>query len=77
LQLHENPSTLAAEPLPAKANRTKRLIAGDERKFPLGVLPRTAIKSVTGVTNGLGAIFYDSHHETLFSGAFQQQLAGS
>jgi hypothetical protein len=47
--------------------------ANSRWEFCLG----TAIKSVTGVTNGLGAIFYDSHHETLFSGAFQQQLAGS
>jgi hypothetical protein len=52
LQLHENPSTLAAQSSPAKAKRIKRLIAEDERKFPLEVLRRTVIKSVTGVTNG-------------------------
>jgi hypothetical protein len=68
---------LAAEPSPAKANRTTRLIAGDERKFPLEVSRRTAIKSVTTVTNPLGGLFYDSHHKILFSGAFQPHPAGN
>src|SRR6516165_3370697 len=72
LQLHENPQ---AAPAPAKANRTT-LIAGDEPKSPLGVLRRTAIKSVTTVTNAAGGSFYDSYHKMLFSGAFQPQPAG-
>jgi hypothetical protein len=46
------------------------LIAGNERKFPSEVLRRTAIKSVTGVTNGLPGSFYDNDHKMLFSGAF-------
>jgi len=53
------------------------MIAGDERKFPLGVLRGTAIKSVTTVTNAAGGLFYDSHHKILFSGAFQPQPAGN
>ncbi|HEY2243025.1 MAG TPA: hypothetical protein VGH47_02255 [Xanthobacteraceae bacterium] len=56
--------------MPANANRTKRLIAGDEREFPLEVLRRWPIKSVTGVTNGLPGPLYDLHHKMLFSGAF-------
>jgi hypothetical protein len=33
-------------------------------------LRRTAIKSVTGVTNGLPGSFNDTDHKTLFSGTF-------
>jgi hypothetical protein len=68
LQLHQNPSTLAAKP---RQRRRRQIVqAGDERKFPLGVLRRTAIKSVTTVTNAAGGAFYDSDHKILFSGAF-------
>jgi hypothetical protein len=70
LQLHEDSSTLAADRAPAKADRTKRLTARDERKFPLEVLRRAAIKSVTSVTNPTGGPFYDSHHKILFYEAF-------
>jgi hypothetical protein len=51
------------------------LTAKDERKFPLEVLRRPAIKSVTSVTNPAGGPFYDSHHKILFYEAFQPHPA--
>jgi hypothetical protein len=75
LQLHEDSSTLAADLAPAKADRTKRLTARDEPKFPLEVLRRAAIKSVTSVTTPRVGSFYDSHHKILFYEAFQPHPA--
>jgi hypothetical protein len=76
LQLHKDSSTLAADRAPTKADRTKRLTARDERKFPLEFLRRAAIKSVTSVTNSAGGAFYDSSHKILFYEAFQPHPVG-
>jgi hypothetical protein len=51
LQLHENLSTLGSAAIAGASKPYKAIDRRDERKFPVEVLRRAAVQSVTGVTN--------------------------